>query len=376
MTTEHSPGPPSGAARIVQCAGSATMQLRYPESSDSEQAREGTAAHWALAEMLNGRAIAEGQITPENFVLTAEMVQGAELAVSWIRDVLRKHVGEMPQMFVEHRVYARRIHDHCWGTLDIALWFAASRTLYLPDYKFGRGWVEVFENWQLTCYLAGLLDLLQINGLDDQSTRVIYAIIQPRSYHRDGPIRTWELMASDARPLINRLSMAYDDAFGPTPTLAVGPECEHCSARHACPQLQANGLRSMDRARTAVPLDLPPAAAALELCMVEDAIAALDARRTGLAGQVQALLDRGEHVPFFASRREPGRLSWHKPMAEVLALGALLGVDLQKPAEAITPTQAKAKGLDDVIVSDYASRPLAPAKLVRLDNNEARKIFG
>lgn len=352
------------------------MEARYPESTDSEEAREGTAAHWALAELLHGRAVAEGQITPQNFVLTAEMVQGAELAVSWVRDVLRKHHGEEAQLFVEYRVYARRIHQHCWGTLDIAVWFANSRMLYLPDFKFGYGHVEVFENPQLLCYLAGMLDALQIDGLAEQHTRVTLGIIQPRSYHRDGAVRTWDVTASDVRALVNKLASAYAEAFGPAPTLNVGPECEHCSARHACPQLQAAGLRAMDRSRQAVPLDLPPAAAALELAKVEDAIAALEARKTGLAGQVRSQIERGERVPFWAIVSEPGRLTWTKPAQEVLALGTLLGVDLAKPVDVITPTQAKDKGLDPSILSTYAARPNKPPALVRQDDTEARRIFG
>jgi len=375
MTAAHSILAPSSAGRWVACPGSVRLEAMFPEDTESEAAREGIAAHWALAELLHGRAVAEGQITPDNFVLTAEQVQGAELHVDYLRRIIARHPGEPVQMFVEHRVDCHRVHGDCWGTLDTALWFPGIMKLYLPDFKFGHGWVEVFENWQLLTYLAGMLQTLQINGRDDQAVSVELGIVQPRSYHPDGAIRTWELMASDARPYINKLSMAADDALGPDPQLRVNPECDNCNARHACPALQANGLRGIDYSRKAVPFNLPPHALGLELAKVRDALAALKARETGLAGQAEALLTRGERVPFWTMERGQSRLAWNKPAAEVLALGQLLGVDLQKPVEPITPTQAKDKGLDAAILAAYADRPAGALKLVKQDDASARRIF-
>ena len=373
--TAHAPLQPSSAARWIKCPGSVRLEALYPEDQQSEAAREGTAAHWALTEVCHGRAVAEGQVTPDNHVLTAEMIEGADDVLAWVHARIAEH-GEAPQMFVDHRVTMPRIHPDNWGTLDLALWFAAARTLYLLDYKFGHGWVEIFENYQVIDYAEGMLAELGINGASDHQTRVVLGIAQPRSYHPDGPMRFWSVLASDLRVHWNKLTMAAMLAYQAEPPTVVNDECDNCRARRACPALQATGLRAMDRAEQAVPFDLPVHALGIELHQVRKALKALTARETGLAGQVEATIARGEAVPFWSLAREPGRMKWKTTTAEVLALGTMLGVQLQKPAEAITPTQAKAKGLDPALLDAYAERPNGSAKLVPVEDSSARRIFG
>lgn len=89
--TEHAQAAPSSADRIVNCTGSLALEARYPEDEESEHAREGTAAHWALAEVLNSRAVAEGQVTPAGFVLTRDMVEAAESVLRFVLAVIAQH---------------------------------------------------------------------------------------------------------------------------------------------------------------------------------------------------------------------------------------------------------------------------------------------
>lgn len=372
----HSNLAPSSAARWVACPGSVRLEALYPEESSSEQAREGTAAHWALSEMLNGRAIAEGQITPDNFVLTTEMVQGAEDVVRWIHRRIAANGNETPRMFVEQRVDVNRVHRECWGTLDLALYFERAQALDVADYKFGHGWVEVYENWQLVTYLAGMLEFLGVSGLQNDALKVTLGVIQPRSYHPDGALRTWQLTPTEARPYIVRLGEAALKALEPMADCVVNAECDNCRARHACPALQGRGLNAIDYSRKAVPFDLPPHALGIELADVRAAIKALEARETGLAGQAEAILKGGGRVPFWGIESKPGNLAWKVPMAEVITLGAMLGLDLKKPEEAITPTQARDRGLDPTLVDTYAQRPAGKSKLVLRDDTSARKVFG
>lgn len=375
MEGAHAPLAPSSGARIVACAGSVNLEALYPEDTETEQAREGTAAHWALAEVLNSRAIAAGQVSDAGFVLTQQMIEGAE-------DVLRRvhalcaEYGEQPRMFVEQRMSAARIHAQCWGTPDLVLWFPIARVLAVLDYKFGHGWVEVFENWQLIAYDVAALDMLGLNGLTEQSVTVRNIIAQPRSYHPDGPIREWALPATDLRPLVNRWAAAAAEALGPSPMVKVNPECQYCRARHACPALQAHGLRSIDRAREAVPFDLPPHALGIELADLRQAIKALQARETGLATQVELILTRGERVPFWGIEQKPGRLAWTVPPEQVLALGAVTGKSLAEPPTPITPTQAKDRGLIDLVVLAAVSGRGSSKQLVMRDDDSARRIFG
>lgn len=351
------------------------MERLYPEDASSPEAREGTAAHWALAEVLNGRAVAAGQLTPDSFILTDEMVEAAAEVLRWVHTLIAKHGGEVPQMFVEQWMQIERVHPECSGTTDLALYFPIARVLYVIDYKFGFGWVEVFENWQLLCYLAGMLQLLNISGTDNDAVGVVLGVIQPRAFHPDGTIRTWETTATAARPYIVQLGEAARRALEPEALCTVNDTCDRCDARHACPALQGAGLQAMDYAKRAVPFDLPPHALGLELAHVRAAIKALEARETGLAGQAESLIKGGTRVPFWSIESKPGKLTWTVPKAEVIALGKLIGTDLRKPDDVVTPTQARDAGLDVNILAAYTERPNGAAKLVLQDDATARKIF-
>lgn len=374
MATQHAIAQPSSLARTLQCHGHIKLEALYPEDETSQEAREGTAAHWALADVLNGRPVAEGQITDTGFVLTREMVEASETVLRWVHTCIAQHGGEQPVMMVEQRLPpSSRLHPECWGTPDVVLYFPNAQRMYVLDLKYGHGWVEVWENEQLAAYAALAMDSM---GLSDLTLSLVLVIYQPRSFHPDGPHREWRLMAHELRGLVNRLSNAVHSALGPDPQLKVGPECTYCRARHACPALQAKALQSIDRSRAAVPFDLPPLALGIELADVRAAIKALEARETGLAGQAEGMLMRGEAVPHWALESKPGPLAWTVTVAEVLALGDMLGVPLAKPRDTITPTQAKAKGLDESILAAYAERPRGAAKLVPRNDDDARRIFG
>jgi hypothetical protein len=373
--TAHALLAPSSAARWVACPGSVKLEALYPELTESEAAREGTAAHWALAEVLLGATVAEGQVTPGGVVLTGEMVEGAELVQEWYAATLAAHPSEPSIIRVEYRLGAGGIHPENWGTPDLMLWFPKSKVLHVLDYKFGHGWVEVFENWQLMDYAALAGADLEIDGLAEQSVMVTMTVAQPRSYHPDGPIRSWTVRMADLRAYWNTLSMAAEEAVSASPATRVSAECRNCKARHACPALQAEGLAQVDRSRAAVPFDLPPLALGIELADIRQAIKALEARETGLAGQAEALLKSGQAVPFWQLESKPGTLTWTVPDAEVLALGDMLGVVLAKAAAPITPTQAKAKGFDAGMLEIYAARPPTAPKLVARKDETARKIF-
>jgi hypothetical protein len=105
----------------------------------------------------------------------------------------------------------------------------------------------------------------------------------------------------------------------------------------------------------------------------------LDARVSGIEAQAVAAVKRGALVPFWMMESVPGRLAWNKPEAEVFALGDMLGLDLRKAPEAITPTQAKAAAkaakVPGEVFDAFTARPTGAAKLVPDDGSKARLTF-
>ena len=375
MSGTHSILAPSSSARRVQCPGSTLLEAAYPETETTPDAADGDAAHWAAAEQLSGRLIDVGQIAPNGVVLTQEMVEGADLYYDDVANTLKPFNRKPSEGAIEQQIAIPRVHPQSFGTPDYAIW-ARFGHLFVWDYKFGHRFVEVYENYQLIEYVAGLLHGITQQGYSDQLIDVTVKIVQPRAYHRSGPIRTWSFKASDIRAHINIASTAAHEALGPEPKQRVGPECRDCRARHACVTLQRAAMRELDEAGREQPLDLPPAALGLELAMLRQGIKRLEARASGLEEQALAQIKRGVSIPGWRVEHGAGRQRWAKPAAEVLAVGSMFGVDLAKPVEPITPLQAVAKGLPAEMLTAMSETPRGAAALERDDGSRARAVFG
>ena len=379
--SEHALLAPSAAHRWVECPGSAVLAQCYPQEEGPE-AREGTAAHWAMQEMLLDRMVAEGLIAENGVPLTREMIEAAEVLVDDVRATVQRAtaLGDAG-IKVEQRVAIPRIHNfHCWGTPDVSGWLPGF-TLHVWDFKYGHRVVDAFENWQLMCYVAGLLDAakeawMHQAGVTDERVKVVMTVVQPRAPHREGSVRRWAVQGADLRAYFNRLEMSAEVAMSPAPPTKAGPWCRDCAARRGCETLTRAAAGVMDDMGGITPLDLTPEQAGLELRNLARASEVLNARKAGLEEQVEHMLKAGKAIPFWRMSQEPGREVWTAPAAQVIAMGAMMEVDLAKPREALTPNQARKAGLAPELVATMASRPMAALKLVADDGREARQVFG
>jgi hypothetical protein len=363
---------PSALQRIQHCQGSATLEALYP-AEQSDDARDGEAAHWAFAEQLYGRVVAEGQITPGNVVLTAEMLEASDVALDYVR---AKTKGMMGSLMIEQEFFPKRIHPDMRGRLDCGAWlFPASRRphLFVAEFKFGHRYVDHFENAQNIAAACALLDATKY---DDQNVDVTLAIIQPRCYSGGGPVREWNCTASDLRAHINWLHMAVEKALGPNPQCRPNPECGDCRGRHACRPYQLDGFRSMEYSSSAVPFDLTPDAAGLELKWLKQCADRVKGRITGLEAQIEAQLKDGQRVQWWRLENTVGREVW-RDEAQALAMGETMGVPLARPVEPITPAQARKAGVPADVVAGFAHRPAGGVKMVPDEGATAlARVFG
>jgi hypothetical protein len=252
--------------------------------------------------------------------------------------------------------------------------------LEVADYKFGHRFVDEYENDQGIAYTAGIIDhLAQLlgkgPGLLDQAVVVNFTVIQPRCYYKGAPVRTWSVKASDLRAHINILSNAAHVAMAENPPAVTNSECQDCPGRHACPSLQQAAYRDAEIATRSGPAQLPPAAASLELRMLERSLERLQARVEGLREAVAMYGRQGHATPFHALQQGYGRQQWTVPTEQVLAMGQLFGVDLAKPGVK-TPTQAKKAGVDEAVIKAYSITPMGSVKLTPVNPADARRVFG
>ena len=375
MEAAHSILPPSGAAAWRRCAMWVAMNQAYPQP-DTPETLEGHAAHWVFAEMLAGRIVCEGQVAPNGVVVTEEMVEGAELVV----DTVRARIPAGVPLHVEERVAIARIHPQCFGTPDIWAYVTQTGVLEVIDYKFGHRFVDEYENDQGIAYTAGIIDhlaeLMQKGpGLIDQMIKVNFTVIQPRCFYKGAPVRTWSVLASDLRGHINQLAGAAELALMPNPPAVTNSECRDCPGRHACPALQQAAYADAEFATRSSPVELAPAAASLELRMMEHALERLQSRVEGMREAVATYIRQGHAVPWHRAEQGYGRTQWTIPAEQVVAMGSLMGVDLSKNG-AKTPTQAKKAGVDEAVIKAYSVTPLGSLKLVPDNPADARRVFG
>lgn len=345
------------------------MRAAYPqapEEADNEIREDGIACHWLSEQIWKGITPKLDSLSPNNRVLDDAMFD----AVDIYHDVLRSWTGV--EVYVEREVSCAAIHPGMKGTPDAWAYDASTQTLYIADLKYGFRFVEVWENWQLVAYITSIIDMLQ---LSDLKLTVRAFIIQPRSSHRDGPVREWKVPASHLRAQANILRMAAAEAMKPTPKCTPNYGCTDCPARHACVALQQSALTALETSYDGIPLELSPAAVGDELRRLEDAAKRLEARITGLRGQAESLLRAGAAVPYWSLSATYARERWRDGMeSQVMTLGKYYNAELAKPATPITPTQAR-KLLPAIIVDAYAHKPSTGVKLTKQDPFQAKKAF-
>ena len=373
---------PSSAHRWMHCSGSAWMESQFPDISEEEPRITGTAAHWVLQYLLVGQPLAEGSTTPNGVVVDRTMTEAAELAARDIEHKLRPYLGDAWQtaLVIEQRMDMPRIHAQNWGTPDVRAWVVTADgwLLFVWDFKYGFRALEAFENEQLMDYAAGGMSEASrtFPAFQPERCKVVLTVIQPRAYHSDGSVRTWETTGGALAPYFDRLAMAAEEATGLNPTCRPRADlCQDCRARWGCEALQLAAYTGMDIAQRAVPRVLSDEAAGLELAIMKDAAKLMEARITGLEEVVKSRLKAGARVPHWQYGSGRGKTIWVRPEAEAIALGQMMGVNVAKPVEALTPLQAIDAGLPRELVMQYAQTVAGAVKLERSDSSEARRIF-
>lgn len=362
----HAPFAPSSLSRLMACAGSFELARHYPEEEDSPAAKEGTAAHWVAERLLtDGELVPAGTLAPNGVEVTAEMVDGAELYVRTVRSLVP--VGGA----VEQRI-ATGLHPDCWGTPDFFA-IEADGAVHVVDYKFGHSFVSEFENWQLVAYACGVAALLPPT---QTVPNVTLTVVQPRSYDRRGPVRTWSLKTFELAEYAARIrGRLHAISSGTLRECVTGDHCYMCPARRGCSALQQAGYLACDIVGQNEPLDLAPDALGLELSYLKQASKLLGQRIAGLEEQAEATIAAGQRVPGWGVISEPGRERWRAgvTVAEIAAVGALWGVDLTR-TEPITPTQARKKLSDASLLEPLTERPSSLS--LQPDNmQQVRRIF-
>lgn len=384
---------PSAAGMWMRCAGYATMHARYPERpGDNEVREEGTAGHWAAFEIGNGRAVPVGTIAPNGVELTDDILDG----VHEYLDVLRSWGAPV---YLEHSVQIPSIHPtECGGQVDAWAWDATKRVLYVGDLKLGYRQVEAFDNWQLLCYVRGVIDYLQsVHGKFTDHFEVVMVIVQPRGYGYP-TVKTWRTTTDKLVTRMTKLRDAADRAvFFRTAgvegwnegnkyrvgqwgePLTAGPHCDNCNAAGNCPALAQASMAIVDTSGQATPYDATALQVGYRLRRLMRARDTIDAEIDALKARVEhEIRQNGTAIPYFGLEVGKGKDVWIEGKEkEAITAAKLCGADIAKPVKPLTVIQARAalRKIAPGVIDQYTERRPGALKLSLLPENHAEKLF-
>lgn len=362
--------PPSGASSWSKCAMWPTMNRQFPHREKSEAAEEGTAAHWVAEMLLANTPVTVGSVTPNGITVTDEMVEGAEL----LADTIDARTHGWP-LKIEQYVPIPFIDSETFGKPDVYAIAPGNFGIEIIDYKFGFKFVDEYFNLQGLLYALGILNSINVGWNTWEKLNIAFTIVQPRCYGHGNPVRTHEYVLQEAVPYWRKLQAAAEAAKSPNPTATTGSHCGYCPGRHACSALQIAAYNDAEYSNQRTPLELSPAAAALELKLLMSALARLEARVDGLKELTIANIRAGKQVPYFRAEPGYGRQTWTLPEQQIIAMGQMFGKDLSKPG-VVTPKQAEKAGVDPAVIKAYSQIPSTGFKLVAENPTAAARTFG
>ena len=383
---DKSPIQAHNAAQVVNCTGSVLMQIQNPPcnvEATTQDRLEGRAFHEVSENMLKTYAIGAdfvyrcdtvGLMSKDNIVITDEIFDAAD---DFAKDVIKTCNGNLSKMVVEQRIELDHLFPGVYGFGDVWMYDEPNNHLYIWEGKYGHSLIEVFENYQLLTYVSGILEKLGIDGHGELSLKVTMRIVQPRGHHRNGPVREWSDTAANLRAYFNILKMAFNDAYE-NPKCNSGPWCKTCTGRYGCETLQRTAMDALDYCGDVFDGSLSGNNLALELRMLQRASDAIKNRLTGLEAQAISELRGGKQVPGYQLLQGYGNKRWKRDIDvdEIIMMGDIMGEDLRKPAQLLTPSQVLKKGVDESVINVYSETPKTSKKLVNDDKSAlARQTF-
>jgi len=356
---EHSRFSPSKAHIWGNCPGCVPITAGRKHTTNAA-ADEGTAAHWVTEQYVHGISTSVGVPAPNNIPVTNEMLQGAKL--------FRDEISARSQgaIYTECKLSIPSIHEDCFGTLDA--FTVSNDTLYIWDYKFGWNPVDVHGNLQLIAYASGALVYAP------RIKHISIGLIQPRAYHKDGPVRSYIVPIEEFNTIIEKLRNAAENATSKSPRLNTGQHCRYCDGKLMCPAYNKLTRDIMDEFSVDYSVEAPTidmiGRELVDLLAMEDIIK----RRISAANaELTTQLQNGGVCNTWVLNTSVGRWMWvdNAPFTEI---EAITGVTISKTTH-ITPKQAVKEGIAWDHIKPYVYKS-AGVKLVPAENIDGVKLFG
>jgi hypothetical protein len=318
----HSIYSASGAHRWTACPGSVAATAALPEVPSS-YAQEGTACHAVASLCLTEKQDAIEYVgrTVEGIEIDEDHAVAIQVYLDAIRDDQKLTKGKL---LIEQKFHLKDVHPQFFGTADCVRW-GTDDVLTVYDAKFGKG--EIVEvkrpnghpNIQLGFYALGALyHLMKVANAAalENLNKVQLVVVQPRAWHRDGPVRRATFPVEAIFKIETELLAAVRRCEKPNPALITGPHCRFCRAAGTCPALRDKALHEAQLAFSEdadmVLKGVPPSPASLtpeQLSHVLSAADLLDDWLSAVRAHADVVAEKGK-IPGWKLIAKQARRKW------------------------------------------------------------------
>lgn len=327
----------SSCERWWNCPGSVKLNEKVPAFAGSKYTAEGTVAHHIADIQLKGYITVDasgndGALVAEFPVLedeigrsyvedgfeievTDNMTEAIQVYVDTVQWYLREYgLSWAYDLRTEIKFDLTHIDPEAFGTCD-ALIVAPMNRLIVIDYKHGQGnAVEVEDNHQLLYYGLGAYYSLP-KHIREEMAYVETVIVQPRAYHKDGPVRKHLYTVKELLDHEVELKDAIGRVRQGDETLNAGSWCKWCNAKPVCPAQREAIQKSAQLDFTAfelepVKLPTPETLTPEQLSILMDNAALLREWVSSVVAYATAVADRGIDIPGYKLTTKYGRRRW------------------------------------------------------------------
>lgn len=403
---DHATWSASSTARNVTCAGALALnaQNTTPEK-ESEASAWGTACH-----QLSEKCFATGKDADDylgtiektkqrRIEVTEELAETAQMYVDYVRGRIKEYTDEFDEApIVVHEQHfslaSLKPPFDAGGTGDTVMIFPRWFLIEIVDLKGGRGLVEAADNQQLRTY--GLGSVIANPGHNIENVKT--TIVQPRTAHKDGRVRSETIHIADlvewTAELVKAMKRSKQaiDEFGTMPFAAWSAKwlkpgnCKFCPSEGSCPALEQRALDAanvwfddLDKPQIGnAPIYDTPEKLSQTLDLLDLITDWVNARRAFAHQQAEA----GVTIPNYILVPKQGREKWNDdPETEKKVRLACAGVlrETEKylnPAKLKTPKQIrKALGKKhENLVAGLSVTPPEGTNLVRADRTTREAV--
>lgn len=348
--------------RFMICNGSRLMEVAEatPVTTDNTLAKEGDAADWLCVIVHQQNIPAQsllGQQAPNGVYITQDIINHTE---EYLIGIGRNGQVQHELSFGTDKWKVNCRLDHC-------RYHQPTDTLFIDDLKMGWGIIEPYDNWTMLAYAIAFCITYQI------APRLIcLTIYQPRPYHSEGTVRTWEISYERLMKFYEQIDQTLSN---PSDMLITSKECYKCPAMAHCPAARAASFNALEAAEMAFNSHIDNVNLAVILDAYKRAAKIIEQNIEAYEELAAHRIKLGELVKNYGLETSFTNRVF-KDGVTLELMNTMTGKDCSKPAELATPNQLENRGVDKTIISAFTTRHSKGAKLVRVDENrKAEKLF-